>query len=555
MPMLHYDADAHIAIADTPIFPSEEEAASITYPKMTPLVLQEIQPYFVKFYEKAALFLSKGSSLVQREFPGRVFEINFRNSVGMTRLGPVNVKVQNKKIDDDMYQSILDYIAGKFADLVFSFNVPLGQSYWKNRQGNDIAYVEYLFIKKFLLDRSPDLEAIANLIAANPHNKILSTFQTNSIESIRHYNQTMMLDLFLSPDKFAVLQPGHTLMATSLGRRLLKKTGRGFFPTKANEELKYNTVDTHENRFVKYFLETIQKKLVSFKAALIEISGSFLNPDIEQNIHTLKKKVQLFLSDPLWDDVGPLHFIPANSQVLQRREGYRHLFKLYSLLQLATHCDFDSDDFKNLLETKNTPTLFEYWSFFLIKDIIDQKNRIISCRPVVCSGPVEQRLNKGISIVYDGGYCLWFNKTFQGSPGHLPMETEKNIYPYNDSYSHNLIPDIVLSKGDNHLIFDAKYKGQRGGFYGDESPTGIIQSYKEEDLDKMHTYREAIKNVSGAFILYPGSKTEIFTIPEDPYPHKGVGALPLQPMAGGKPNQEHIENIKYIIESFMEHSR
>ena len=65
-------------------------------------------------------------------------------------------------------RSALD-IADKFSNLVFSFATPLGQNYRKEKVGNDIAYIEYLFLKKYLLDASPNLDAIYALIIANPH--------------------------------------------------------------------------------------------------------------------------------------------------------------------------------------------------------------------------------------------------------------------------------------------------------------------------------------------------------------------------------------------------
>lgn len=60
-------------------------------------------------------------------------------------------------------------------------------------------------------------------------------------------------------------------------------------------------------------------------------------------------------------------------------------------------------------------------------------------------------------------------------------------YQTSESYSHSLRPDIVIVKdGKEKLILDAKYKGKRGdgGFYGEETE-GAIDSYKEEDLDKL----------------------------------------------------------------------
>jgi predicted component of viral defense system (DUF524 family) len=279
-------------------------------------------------------------------------------------------------------------------------------------------------------------------------------------------------------------------------------------------------------------------------------AGGYLNPDIEDHLEQMGGKIGHFLADSMWHDVGRMHLIPANSQVLQRREGYRQLFRLYSLMQLVSHCDFDTQDFKNLLETKDTPTLFEYWSFFVVKDILDSTRKVLSCKTVVSDEPIEQRVNPGICIQYEGGVSLWFNRTCAGSDGMQPSEKLDNYYFAHESYSHMFQPDIIVFKEDSLLIFDAKYKGERGGFYG-EASDGTIQSWKNEDIDKMHTYREAIRNVIGAYIFYPGEKAIVYPQHDAVGTHEGVGALPLKPEAGARPVEEHLEYIKRVIHDFI----
>ena len=161
---------------------------------------------------------------------------------------------------------------------------------------------------------------------------------------------------------------------------------------------------------------------------------------------------------------GSMHFIPAGSQVLQRRDGYRQLFRLYSLLHLATQCDFDDHDFRNLLETKDTPTLFEYWSFFVVKDILDENRKILSCQPVVSNEPLEQKVHYEIRIGYEGGVSIWFNHTYQGSSGCQPCVAVDERYSFLQSYSHNLRPDIVVEKMGKFLSLMRNIKG-RGGAY------------------------------------------------------------------------------------------
>ena len=61
-----------------------------------------------------------------------------------------------------------------------------------------------------------------------------------------------------------------------------------------------------------------------------------------------------------------------------------------------------------------------------------------------------------------------------------------------------------------------------------------------------------IKNVTGAYILYPGEQAVIYTAHNANAIYEGVGALPLKPEIGARPVQRHIDSIKQIIRQFIE---
>ena len=549
-----------MAIAENPLsLANEDDVLSFAEHQDDVLELEELKTYFVKFYDEhipdffsGIVSTYNGSTFIQDRFPENLFEISFRNSVGMTRIGPLMVRIKSVKIPEHLYHSMLDYITDKYANLVFSFNVPLGQSYSKSNLGNDIAYIEYLFLKRYLLDSSPDLDGITALILANPHMRLQSEHNISSIEKVSFVKPGDMLMTLTKNDGYVILRSGHPLLATGLGKALSYKTGKRLYLSQMFEERRYHSVDTGENRFIKHFLKHIQRRINVLAGTLKGFSGGFLNPDIEKNIEIISRKTDMFLNDPFWQNVGNMSFIPANSQVLQRREGYRQLFSLYSLLHLSTRCDFNTEDFRNLLETKDTPTLFEYWSFFLIKDILDGMLKIVSSKTIVSEDQKEQKVYQGINIKYEGEVNLWFNKYCSGSSGNQPGEYFSPHENIGESYSHNLIPDIIISKGKNLLILDAKYKGKgrSGVFYG-ENEQGDISSWKDEDIDKMHTYCEAIRNVVGAFILYPGEKAVMYPGHDAKSLYEGVGALPLKPMTGAVPVRKHIDDIRQIIGEFI----
>ncbi len=185
MPILFYSSEAQMAVADNPVFPSEEEAAATSLFCPESLTLQDWQTYFVKFYGNIPdSFPTEIGLYTQRCFDAQLFEISFRNAVGRTRIGPVCVRVKSRKITEALYEEMLSYIVDKFSNLVFSFATPLGQNYRKEKTGKDIAYIEYLFLKKYLLDASPNLDGISALIVANPHIRLYHESCKCSIDAV-----------------------------------------------------------------------------------------------------------------------------------------------------------------------------------------------------------------------------------------------------------------------------------------------------------------------------------------------------------------------------------
>ena len=556
MAILYYDSTDQLAIADEPFFPDEEEKIEALHTGKEALPIDEWNTYYVKLYgDKNIPFLDSGKSFV-KPLHERVFEVNFKNFVGLTRIGNANLQVKNKKISDVLYDSMLGYITEKYEDLIFSFDTPVGLEYEKGRPGQDPLYLQYHFLKKYLIDSKPDLDEITGLILSRPHRKIVSETRKCSIDEIDHLDAGLLLSLFSNPGRMLKLGTDHPLRSSSAARTVYERTGEYYFPTEAEKVHKYHSFDTNENRFIKHFLEEILKKLKSIENVLGSHPGTWLNPDIAENVRNLKQKTRYFLSNPMWNDVSQMVFVPGHSTVLQRRAGYRHLFRLYALLNLVTRYQSAMKDFQNLIEIKDVPTLFEYWCFFLVRDVLDSKLKTKRFQIVVSSSEKERVVRQGVRITYEGGISLRYNASYTGSSG-LDLNsgsTESHDYKTSESYSHTLRPDIVIEKdGGEKLILDAKYKGKKetSAFYGEEEG-GTLVGYRHEDLDKMHAYRDAIENVSGAFALYPGEKTNIFPTHNSRSSFQGVGAVALKPIAGNQAKPKHMDNLKKILEAFLE---
>lgn len=269
-----------------------------------------------------------------------------------------------------------------------------------------------------------------------------------------------------------------------------------------------------------------------------------------EELADLQKQVQGGLEDPFWREIGLMRLVPSNSPVLQRKEGYRQLFSLYSLLQLLTRYDLPCFDFDHLLESKDTATLFEYWCFFLIKDLLDDLFGKPQHFQLANNDPHNKKLVKGISLEYPNGLSFRFNYGYSLSGGLTSTDHSMVGYQWGDSYSHSLCPDFSLHYQDSILILDAKYKGDREGFYG-ETGSSTIESWKQEDIIKMHAYRDAIVDAVGAFILYPGFKTVFYPTFGTTQCCQGVGALALRPSCDAQPEGAGLETLRILIRDFI----
>lgn len=108
----------------------------------------------------------------------------------------------------------------------------------------------------------------------------------------------------------------------------------GFLPIEV-EEIDYNdSIDVAENRFFKYFLELvrdlIEKLLDNSKEGYIKDKLTFFNEEIVY-----------YLSNKLFADIGTLDYIPFNSQVLQKREGYRDIFQFFLMFEFSFKLSWD----------------------------------------------------------------------------------------------------------------------------------------------------------------------------------------------------------------------
>jgi predicted component of viral defense system (DUF524 family) len=338
---------------------------------------------------------------------------------------------------------------------------------------------------------------------------------------------------------------------------------RGMSPESLPGLRRMETLDIAENRYVKHFLLTLENLLIRLETACKDDKKLIALGDVSR----WRETVRDWLSLSLWRDVGELSSFPSNSQRLQRSVGYQDVLAADMIIKQSLALPWTESSVGTDLivaDVKPVSDLYEYWCFFMVRGILQSM-----------FGP-DQLSGKGLTVtsahglsirlaaMTDGRGCvfllpeergklhLFYNRRFRSIAG-------AGWGDWSGTYSIDFDPDISIAielpSGQTHwLNFDAKYKVQRF-MWTDADGVGPVErttqkEYKQEDLNKMHCYRDAILGTRGSYILYPGS-TDLKDVyvrrveaPRRAEGLPGVGAFALRP--GNNRQRE-------VLSSFISH--
>jgi len=363
--------------------------------------------------------------------------------------------------------------------------------------------------------------------------------------------------------------PSPDLIAPSIAQCRVDRGGplsrlfRGFTPSTLPAFTKRETIDTPEQRYIKAFLEELDALLSALQTTLNVPEFRASRAQVEE----WSAIVRDWLTHPLWRDVGAMLTMPANSQVLQRASGYREVLAADLALNsgirfawpgggsVATSLDGD---------IRPVSDLYEFWCFFVLRSILQTV-----CGSQAESGSIITRSADGLRVelrrgrqsrtafIYHRGdrearVTLFYNRRFPRIP---PQDR------WSGSYTAVFRPDVsilvsVASGGeggptiDHWLHFDAKYRleistlttalaselvaAEEDNISATEAQS---ETYRRENLDEMHSYRDGVLGTRGAYLIYPGSgadETIFIRHPLERYPVSryripSVGAFQLRP--------------------------
>jgi len=455
------------------------------------------------------------------------------------------------------YRDMLELITEKCTDLLLQANSPVSQhfeiDYTKDSQ---TLYQKFAFIKS-VIGTDEFAEAVHRIVTA-PVTKWTETTEEKDIRNARRFSNTNIKEI-LKGGRRTKLPETH----------YLRSYGIDTLPERITTIRKTDSVDTPENRFIKHSLENFLK----FCTDINNKSKEFGHKKMETESSLMIRELESQLHHTVFKDISRPTTLKLNSPVLQRKEGYREVLRVWLMFDLAAKLIWKGGDDIYSGGKKDIATLYEYWLFFklldLFQSIFDMEPKDISDlikeTPDGLNLQIKQGKFTALRGVYNSGsrklnIRFNYNRSFSG----------KKTYPDSGSWTTTLRPDYTLSfwpygiseaEAEKqelivHVHFDAKYKiANLTDFLEQNTENDLDEEkaenrkgiYKNADLLKMHAYKDAIRRTGGAYVLYPGDKSINQKGFHEIIP--GLGAFPVKPSK----TDSGIGELKAFILEIIEH--
>ncbi|SKB67136.1 hypothetical protein SAMN05660776_2446 [Salegentibacter holothuriorum] len=504
-------------------------------------------------------FSSSEGRLTPNIYTGTL-ELNIFKSFDI-EVGSVGIEVQSVKASyREDYRFMLEAITDKCTDLLMQANSPVSHNFEADfsNENEGTIYQRFAFIKSII--NSDEFKESIYRIITFPSTTWMEELETTDSRKIRRFKNSELRQL-INRNPRAKLPLNHPL----------SKRGLNSMPTRIETTRKIDTVDTPENRFIKHALQTYLKLCSTI------ISNIKTGTRLFKEVEALSENIENQLSHSFFQEISRPHTLKLNSPVLQRKEGYREVLRSWLMFDLAAKLVWKGGEDVYKANKRDVATLYEYWLFFtlldMISEIFDIKGKETSQLIKKTNDGLGLQLRQGRHTALKGVYKsgtrnlnikFSFNRTFSG----------KKKFPKSGSWTKSMRPDYTLSiwpeeinedQAENeelivHLHFDAKYKieklieiidaeniGSNEDLLSSEKKEERKGKYKNADLFKMHTYKDAIRRTGGAYVLYPGEEKLTEKGFHELIP--GLGAFPVRP----NKTDNGTSDLKVFILDVLDH--
>lgn len=484
-----------------------------------------------------------------------------------------------QEINRTHYRAMLESISAKCSELLMQLDAPVNQLFDSDfDRASATLYQRFAFVRASL--NEDFLEAAVGKIIANPKTRWVTRNELADIRSVRRFSAAGLRELSRSANRMKVPED-HPLRAIKLES----------VSVAIQNPRKYESVDTPENRIVKYILTELRDFMERCCAAFPPLSRA------GKEASWLGDKLNALLEHGFFKEIGRPTNLRINSPVLQRRSGYRELLQMWLRSQVASQLTWEGGELVYKAGKRDIATLYEYWLFFKLHDLVTQTFGLED-------GQLAQKLlstdTNGVHILLKSGRQTIIEGISSFSQRKLRVRFSYNRSfpgnrPFSDrvdgSYTLPMIPDYTISvwpaelqeteaerlEDIVHIHFDAKYKVRRllqpsteeekvnaydaQAFGAGETPKDIQQYaqqlkeeerkgiYKNVDLFKMHAYKDAIRRTAGAYILYPGENAAAYTREGFHEILPGLGAFAMNPAN----EEQDAAALSHFLQQVTEH--
>lgn len=434
------------------------------------------------------------------------------------------------------YLHIMQDINREYNELVFQYLTKTFQNL--ERKGTTDNDVIWLSIFMNVVD---EYVKSVNYVVNRPHLKVCKQVTFDKAERIKRWTPKMC-DRYMECERE-------------------QKLNQTYF----RNETPITTVDTRENRFVKYSLESIGSRLSDIIQQIAQKQNDLLSEDEKKHLKQNLEKLQKLHSNALFRRVGRFEGFKQESIVLQKRTGYAQVYRTWLILRSG----LDLLAGANSIGVRPVWELYEVWCFLKMREMIANILEIDMSNPserfkenqATMLNPFNESNLEHIVRFYhkDDIIELCYQHTYNRRSGEIHTATTEQR------------PDIVLNiykkRKDKPFVltylYDAKYRVlDDAKEHEDESE---YCDYPPSDaINQMHRYRDAIyygnsqyehtnKEVIGGYILFPGRGDQKV---RERYYYKSIetvniGAFPLLPDHTDAENEgrllkEHL--VKILLE-------
>jgi len=447
------------------------------------------------------------------------------------------------------YKKIIRDVNYEYENLVFRFLVKTYQQFSNGRISNDVIWVQIFgqVIRSYIRG--------VQMVLRQPHFRTIRRDDYKHAERIRRWTPELAI-------------------------RFREAERRD--PTRAREADFFasgeysTTVDTVENRFVKYTLDKTGRRIGSILSALLGgPHGSEISAEKMSELRGYAGELRKLRNNPMFRAVGRFAGMRQESLILQGRAGYSLIYRAWLKLRRG----ISLYDGLNSIGTLQIWEIYELWCFIKVKRLVmdvmgisadnyadlveDDKDTMLD--PFTRSD-VEHviRLRYPPGSAHDGDeVTLHYQHTYNRFRDEVHTATTEQR------------PDIVLNirkKDDITLtyLYDAKYRVLDDDCNEFDPDTNA--DYPMPDaINQMHRYRDAIyygsdysrnesKEIIGGYILFPGRGSDDMV--KSRYFHKSIsevniGAFPLLPDSDHPDNEgsllrEHLADVLQRQDKFRQ---